>query len=69
MRKNNYRDSEASKERSADRVAVEVYPPESQLVDDADLYHLWVLPAGFELPFGLHGATASDGGNETGGEE
>lgn len=37
-----------------DRVAVEVFPPKRQLVDDAHLYHLWVLPEGLELPFGLH---------------
>lgn len=37
-----------------DRVAVEVYPVRADLVDDANIYHLWVLPAGFELPFGLH---------------
>lgn len=37
-----------------ERVAVEVYPPRSQLIDDANMYHLWVLPAGRALPFGLH---------------
>jgi hypothetical protein len=37
-----------------DRVAVEVYPARGDLVDDANIYHLWVLPAGFALPFGLH---------------
>jgi hypothetical protein len=37
-----------------DRIAVEVFPAEADLIDDADLYHLWVLPAGFTLPFGLH---------------
>lgn len=37
-----------------ERVAVEVFPKESQLVDEADLYHLWVFPAWYELPFGLH---------------
>jgi hypothetical protein len=36
-----------------DRVAVEVYPPEEQLVDRANLTHLWVYPPGHELPFGL----------------
>lgn len=25
----------------------------ADLVDDANIYHLWVLPEGFELPFGL----------------
>lgn len=38
----------------AARVAVEVFPPQSQLVDAANCRHLWVLPDGFALPFGLH---------------
>lgn len=31
--------------------AIEVYPPQAEVVDDADAYHLWVLPAplGFTL--------------------
>lgn len=33
-------------------VAVEVFPKESELVDKADMYHLWVLP--IDLPFNLH---------------
>lgn len=37
-----------------DRVAVEVFPAERDLIDQANMYHLWVLPAGFNLPFGLH---------------
>ncbi len=37
-----------------ERVAVEVYPAESDLVDDANMYHLWVMPEDFALPFGLH---------------
>ncbi len=37
-----------------DRIAVEVYPKESQRVDVANIYHLWVLPDGMKLPFGLH---------------
>ena len=35
------------------RVAVEVFPPASELVDQADAFHLWVLPEGFKLPFGV----------------
>lgn len=31
--------------------AVEVYPPQAEVVDAADMYHLWVLPA--PLPFSL----------------
>lgn len=38
----------------ADRTAVEVFPSAQNLVDDADVYHLWVLPVDFALPFGLH---------------
>lgn len=37
-----------------ERVAVEVFPAESRLVDQANMYHLWVMPDGFALPFGLH---------------
>lgn len=36
------------------RIAVEVYPSEKTLVDQANIYHLWVFPEGFTLPFGLH---------------
>lgn len=37
-----------------ERVAIEVFPAESQMVDGANMYHLWVLPPGTALPFGLH---------------
>lgn len=37
-----------------DRLAVEVFPPVSELVDQANMAHLWVYPAGHVLPFGLH---------------
>ena len=33
--------------------AVEVMPPAGDVVDGADMYHIWVLPPGFELPFTL----------------
>ena len=36
-----------------DRTAVEVMPPTDELVDAADMYHMWILPAGFHMPFGL----------------
>lgn len=36
------------------RVAIEVYPSKERLVDAANMYHLWVLEEGFELPFGIH---------------
>lgn len=34
--------------------AVEVFPKESELVDEAPMYHLWVLPKGMNLPFGIY---------------
>lgn len=33
------------------RTAVEVYPPAHEVIDAADMYHLWVLPA--DLPYSL----------------
>lgn len=36
-----------------ERTAVEVFPAESQLTDSANIYHLWVLPEDFVLPFTL----------------
>jgi hypothetical protein len=35
-----------------DRTAVEVYPPKSEIVDGADMFHIWVLRD--PLPFSLH---------------
>lgn len=37
-----------------DRIAVEVYPKAEEVMDSANLYHLWVLPVDMVLPFGLH---------------
>lgn len=34
--------------------AIEVFPARKNLVDVCDVYHLWVLPKGFEIPFGIH---------------
>lgn len=34
----------------AERTAIEIFPPESQLVDEANQYHLYVLPRGEGLP-------------------
>lgn len=34
--------------------AIEVFPSEKNLVDICDVYHLWVLPDKFTLPFGIH---------------
>lgn len=38
-----------------DRMAIEVYPRDSELIDAADMYHLWVFPVGFRFDFGLGG--------------
>ena len=37
-----------------DQLGLEVYPPEHQLVDDVNIYHLWVFLNDMEIPFGLH---------------
>lgn len=34
--------------------AVEVYPPKREIVDDADMYHIWVLPG--DLNFSIYAA-------------
>ena len=34
--------------------AIEIYPKESTLIDEANVYHLWVFPESFELTFGIH---------------
>jgi hypothetical protein len=41
--------------------AVEVFPPKDELVDNANMYHLWILPEGFTLPPSfLHTALVKD---------
>lgn len=37
-----------------DRIAVQVYPAKARIIDQADMYHLFVLKAGDQLGFGLH---------------
>ena len=32
--------------------AIEVYPPKAEVVDEADMFHIWVIRG--KLPFGLH---------------
>lgn len=34
--------------------AIEVFPDKKSLVDVTDVYHLWILPKDFKLPFGIH---------------
>jgi len=36
-----------------ERTAIEVFPAESELVDAANMYHIWLLPEGCDLPFTL----------------
>ncbi len=36
-----------------EREAVEIYPRESRLADNANQYHLWVLPPGMDVPTGF----------------
>lgn len=40
-----------------DATAVEVYPPHDQIVDQADMFHIWVMA--YPLRFSLHGAHTS----------
>lgn len=34
-----------------EREGIDIFPPESQLVDTANQYHIWVLPEGQSTPF------------------
>lgn len=36
----------------AEREAVELFPAESRLMDEANQYHLWVAPEGVRFPYG-----------------
>ena len=38
---------------SAEREAVEIFPAESELMDGANQYHLWVLPEGARFALGM----------------
>jgi hypothetical protein len=35
-----------------DATAIEVYPPKAEVIDQADMFHIWVLRG--RLPFGFH---------------
>lgn len=37
-----------------DRIAIEVFPQDKNLVDVQDCYHLWIMPKEFKMPFGIH---------------
>lgn len=36
-----------------ERFAVQVCPPQSRLIDEADMYHLWIMAEGYTPGFGL----------------
>jgi hypothetical protein len=36
-----------------EHIAIEVFPKISELVDQANMYHLWVLPVKMKLPFSI----------------
>lgn len=36
-----------------DRTAIEIYPPSSELIDDNNVFHLWVYERGYKIPFSL----------------
>lgn len=36
------------------RLAIEIFPKTSKLIDTADVYHLWVFDKKFDMPFGIH---------------
>ena len=36
------------------RMAIEVFPCENKKVDVMDVYHLWVFPKNYAIPFGIH---------------
>lgn len=52
-----------------DREAVEVFPPESMLVDAANEYHLFVLPPGTLFPMGMAASGVVDAGEKIPGVE
>lgn len=50
-----WRDKQRIKDELFDQesTAVEVMPPRDEVIDQADMYHIWVMPAGFSLPFSI----------------
>ena len=36
-----------------ERTAIEVFPAESELTDQAMMYHIWILPESMKIPFGI----------------
>ena len=43
------------------KTAIEVYPRKDRLIDEVNMYHLWVFEdENFELPFGIHDNDVSE---------
>lgn len=38
-----------------ERTAIEIFPPEAEVMDQANMRHLFVLPEGVAAPFTIHG--------------
>ena len=54
-KKGEFKNPEISKKLFGENiVAIEVFPEEKSKIDAQDIYHLWVMPKGFKLPFGIH---------------
>lgn len=53
-----WQDRQAIKDRLAPdgqlRYGLEVLPPRLRVVDDRNIYHVWVMPTGWSPGFGLH---------------
>ena len=43
-----------------DRTAIEVFPQQDRLIDEVNMYHLWVFERDYELPFGIHSRDKSE---------
>jgi len=58
-----------------EREAVELYPAETRLVDEANQFHLWVFPEGMMAPFGyfgdrvVHAPERADGSSSDGSKQ
>ena len=35
-------------------VGFEIMPRDDRVIDEAPMFHMWVFPEGFEVPFGIH---------------
>ena len=45
--------------------AIELFPAESRLVDSANQFHLYALPEGMKIPFGMDSRSVCSGGTST----